>query len=200
MRRRIGVALALAVVAGAVLVAGPWRHGVGLLDWLSGTAPSSDGVPAVGGHADLAGTAALGTGQGDATLRMVCDPAGTGLSAVLTVPQGPGAVPFDAAGLTATGGPLTGITVANAAGVRSVRMPARGAAGPAGITLTVTGARREDPLRGIGLALSQPATKVTWTQASPHAGDPALTATFAVAEADAAALKGALGGCLEAPF
>ncbi|WP_331311831.1 hypothetical protein [Methylobacterium oryzae] len=33
-----------------------------------------------------------------------------------------------------------------------------------------------------------------------EAEDPALTATVTVAEADAAALKGALAGCLAAPF
>jgi hypothetical protein len=99
--------------------------------------------------------------------------------------------------------PLTGILVSSAGSVRSVRMPVQGAAtgAEAGFTLTVTGARRsEDPLRGVALALTQPGTKLTWTQASPRGGDPALTATFTVAESDAAALKSALGGCLAAPF
>jgi hypothetical protein len=84
-----------------------------------------------------------------------------------------------------------------------VRMPVQGAAAgaDAGFTLTVAGAHRgEDPLRGVALALTQPGTKLTWTQASPRSEDPALTATVTVAEADAATLKGALAGCLAAPF
>ena len=39
----------------------------------------------------------------------------------------------------------------------------------------------------VALALAQPGTKLTWTQASPRSEDPALTATVTVAEADAAA-------------
>ncbi|MCX4196139.1 hypothetical protein OMR07_11550 [Methylobacterium organophilum] len=84
-----------------------------------------------------------------------------------------------------------------------MRMPVRGAAtgADAGFTLTVTGTRRgEDPLRGVALALTQPGTKLTWTQASPRSGDPALTATFTASDSDAAALKDALGGCLAPPF
>jgi hypothetical protein len=207
MRLRIGVALALIVVAAAALLAGPWRHGFRLSDLLTGGTPLlPDGTRAVGGSADLSGNATLGAGQRPATLHLACDPGGSGLSAVLTVPRLAEPSPFDVAGLSGTEGaaPLTAILVSNAAGVRSVRMPAQGAAGTgpeAGFTLTVTGARRgEDPLRGITLALVQPGTKLTWTQASPRAGDPALAATFAVAEADAATLKTALGGCLAAPF
>ncbi|QGY04650.1 hypothetical protein MMSR116_24105 [Methylobacterium mesophilicum SR1.6/6] len=207
MRLRIGVALAVVIIAAAALLAGPLSRGERLSDILTGQTPLLAGAArAPGGTADLSGTAALGTDRRPATLRVACDPAGTGLSAALVVPRFAELAPrFDVTGLEGSGGetPLTGILVSSAGSVRSVRMPVRGAAtGPdAGFTLTVTGARRgEDPLRGVALALTEPGTKLTWTQASPRAGDPALTATFTPSEGDSAALKGALGGCLAAPF
>jgi hypothetical protein len=207
MRLRIGVALAVVIIAAAALLAGPLSRGDRLSDILTGQTPLLAGAArAPGGTADLSGTAALGADRRPATLRVACDPAGTGLSAALIVPRFAELAPrFDFAGLEGPAGetPLTGILVSSAGSVRSVRMPVRGAAtGPdAGFTLTVTGARRgEDPLRGVALALAEPGTRLTWTQASPRSGDPALTATFTPSEGDAATLKGALGGCLAAPF
>lgn len=208
MRLRIGVALAIVIIAAAVLLAGPLSRGYQLSEILSGQAPLlPGGNRAAAGAADLTGRATLGAEARPATFHVACDPAGTGLSAALTVPRvaepGQG---FDFAGLEGSGSeaPLTGILVSSAGSVRSVRMPAQGttASGPdTGFTLTVTGGRRgDDPLRGIALALTQPGTKLTWTQSSPRAGDPVLTATVTVAEADAAALKSALAGCLAAPF
>ncbi len=207
MRLRIGVALAILVVAVAVLVAGPWPHGVRLPDVLTGGTPVlPDGSRPVAGSTDLSGHATLGAGQHPATLRLACDPAGSGLSAVLTVPRfAEMAAGFDVAGLEGAGlaAPLTGLLVSNAGGVRSVRMPVQGAESrdaDKSVSLTVAGARRgEDPLRGIALALTQAGTRLTWTQASPRAGDQPLTAGFSVADRDAAALKTALGGCLAVP-
>ncbi|MCJ2090960.1 hypothetical protein MKK67_00325 [Methylobacterium sp. J-072] len=207
MRQRIGVALAILVVAVAVLAAGPWPHGFRLSDVLTGGTPVlPDGSRPVAGSADLAGNATLGAGQHPATLRLTCDPAGSGLSAVLTVPRfSDFAEGFDVAGLQGAGNtaPLTGILVSNAAGVRSVRMAAQGAETrdpEKTFSLTVAGARRsEDPLRGVVLALAQTGTRLTWTQASPRAGDQTLTASFSVSDKDAAALKTALGSCLVAP-
>ncbi|MCJ2054508.1 hypothetical protein [Methylobacterium sp. J-070] len=207
MRLRVGVGLAIVIIAAAALLAGPLSRGDRLSDILTGRAPLLPGGSRVpGGSADLTGTAELGTDRRPATLHVACDPGGTGLSAALTVPRFAELAPrFDFAGLagSASETPLTGILVASAGSVRSVRMPVQGAATGAesGFTLTVTGARRgEDPLRGVALTLTQPGTKLTWTQASPRAGDPALTATFTVAEGDASALKAALGGCLATPF
>jgi len=207
MRLRIGVALAVVVIAAVALLAGPLSRGDSLSDILTGRTPLLAGsARAHGGSADLTGTATLEADRRPATLHVACDPGGTGLSAAMTVPRFAELAPrFDFAGLEGADSekPLTGILVSSDGSVRSVRMPVRGAAtGPeAGFTLTVTGARRgEDPLRGVALALAQPGTKLTWTQASPRPGDPALTATFTVAEADAAALKAALDGCLAAPF
>lgn len=207
MRLRIGVALAVVVIAVAVLLAGPLSRGDRLSDIVTGRTPLLAGAArAPGGSADLSGTAALGTDQRPVTLHVACDPGGASLSAALIVPRFAELAPrFDFAGLegAASTAPLTGILVSSAGSVRSVRMPVQGAATGAesGFTLTVTGARRgEDPLRGVALALAQPGTKLTWTQASPRSEDPALTATVTVAEADAAALKGALAGCLAAPF
>ncbi|MCJ2134981.1 hypothetical protein MKK69_13090 [Methylobacterium sp. J-026] len=207
MRLRIGVALAILGVAVAVLVAGPWPHGVRLSDVLTGGTPVlPDGSRPVAGSMELSGHATFGAGQHPATLRLACDPAGSGLSAVLTVPHFAAAAEgFDVAGLEGDGhaAPLTGILVANAGGVRSVRMPAQGAETrdpDTGFSLTVAGARRgEDPLRGVTLALTQAGTRLTWTQASPRAGDQTLTAGFSVADSDAAALRTALGGCLAVP-
>jgi hypothetical protein len=207
MRLRIGVALAVVVIAVAALLAGPLSRGDKLSDILAGRTPLlAGGSRAPGGAADLVGAADLGMEQRPVTLHVVCDPAGTGLSAALAVPSFAELAPrFDFAGLEGPGSaaPLTGILVASAGSVRSVRMPVQGAAtGPdSGFTLTVRGASRgEDPLRGIALALAQPGTKLTWSQTSPRPGDPTLTATFRATEADAAALKGALGGCLATPF
>lgn len=207
MRLRIGVALAVVVIAVAALLAGPLSRGDRLSDIVTGRTPLLAGAArAPGGSADLSGTAVLGADQRPVTLHVACDPGGAGLSAALSVPRFAELAPrFDFAGLegAASTAPLTGILVSSAGSVRSVRMPVQGAATGAesGFTLTVTGARRgEDPLRGVALALAQPGTKLTWTQASPRSEDPALTATFTVAEADAAALKGALAGCLAAPF
>jgi hypothetical protein len=207
MRLRIGVALAVVIIAAAALLAGPLSRGDRLSDILTGRTPLLAGAArAPGGSADLSGTADLGADARPAILRVACDPAGSGLSAALTVARYAEWAPrFDFAGLdgSASTAPLTGILVSSAGSVRSVRMPVQGAATGAdsGFTLTVTGARRgEDPLRGTALALTQSGTKLTWTQASPRSGDPALTATFTVREADAAALKGALAGCLAAPF
>ncbi|KAA0124955.1 hypothetical protein CIW48_04250 [Methylobacterium sp. P1-11] len=207
MRLRIGVALAVVVIAAAGFLAGPLSRGDRLSDILTGQTPLLAGVArAPGGGADLSGAADLGTDQRPATLRIACEPAGSGLSAALTVPRFAELAPrFDFAGLAGSDSetPLTGILVSSAGSVRSVRMPVQGAATgrEAGFTLTVTGARRgEDPLRGVAQALTQPGTRLTWTQASPRSGDPALTAVFTVTEADAAALKNALGGCLAAPF
>ena len=207
MRLRIGVALAVVIIAAAALLAGPLSRGETLTDILTGRTPLLAGAArAPGGTADLSGTAALGPDQRPATLRVACEPAGAGLSTALIVPRFAELAPrFDFAGLEGSAGeaPLTGILVSSAGSVRSVRMPVRGAAtGPdAGFTLTVTGARRsEDPLRGVAMALTQTGTKLTWTQASPRSGDPSLTATFTQTESDAAATKSALGGCLAAPF
>jgi hypothetical protein len=206
MRLRIGVGLGVVIIAAVALLAGPLSRGESLSDILAGRTPLFGSNRAPGGSADLAGTADLGTDQRSATLHVACDPGGTGLSAALTVPRfAELASRFDFAGLEGAGSetPLTGILVSSAGSVRSVRMPVRGAVAGAdsGFTLTVTGARRgEDPLRGVALALTQPGTKLTWTQASPRAGDPALTAVFTPSESEAAALKGALGGCLAAPF
>lgn len=207
MRLRIGVGLGIVIIAAVALLAGPLSRGERLSDILTGRTPLLSGVSgAPGGSADLTGAADLGTDQRSVTLHVACDPGGTGLSAALTVPRFAELAPrFDFAGLegAASETPLTGILVSSAGSVRSVRMPVQGAAtgADAGFTLTVTGARRgEDPLRGVALALTQPGTKLTWTQASPRSGDPALTATFAPTESEAAALKAALGGCLAAPF
>lgn len=207
MRLRIGVALAVVVIAAVALLAGPLSRGDSLSDILTGRTPLLAGsARAPGGSADLSGTATLAADQRPATLHVACDPGGTGLSAALTVPRFAELAPrFDFAGLEGADSekPLTGLLVSSAGSVRSVRMPVRGAAtgADAGFTLTVAGARRgEDPLRGVALALVQPGTKLTWTQASPRGEDPTLTAAFTVAEADAAALKGALSGCLAAPF
>ena len=199
MRLRIGVALAIGVIAVAALAAGSWPHGFRLTDILTGGSPVlPDGSRPKAGAADLSGNATLGAGQHPATLRLACDPAGSGLSAVLAVLHVDES--FDAAGLASAGSaaPLTGILVSNAGSVRSVRMAAQGAvAGDQSLSLTVTGGRRgEDPLRGIATALTQAGTRLTWTQASPRAGDPALTARFSVADSDAAALNTALGSCL----
>lgn len=207
MRLRIGVALAVVGIAAVALLAGPLSRGDRLSDILTGRTPLlAGGTRAPGGGANLTGTADLGTDQRPATLYLACDPGGTGLSAALTVPRFAELAPrFDFAGLEGADSatPLTGILVSSTGSVRSMRMPVQGAATGAdsGFTLTVTGARRgEDPLRGLAVALTQPGTKLTWTQASPRSGDPALTAVFTVAESDAAALKGALTGCLAAPF
>lgn len=207
MRLRIGVALAIVIIAAAALLTGPLSRGDRLSDILTGrTSLLPGGNRAPGGSADLAGAAGLGTDQRTATLHVSCDPGGTGLSAALIVPHFADLAPrFDFVGLegAASETPLTGILVSSAGSVRSVRMPVHGAATGAdsGFTLTVAGARRgEDPLRGVALALTQPGTKLTWTQASPRSGDPALTATFTPTEGDATALKGALGGCLATPF
>ncbi|MGH1589677.1 hypothetical protein ACRBEV_16610 [Methylobacterium phyllosphaerae] len=207
MRLRIGVALAVVGIAAVALLAGPLSRGDRLSDILTGQTPLLAGsARAPGGSATLMGTAELETDRRPATLRLACDPGGTGLSAALTVPRFAELAPrFDFAGLAGSGSetPLTGILVSSAGSVRSVRIPVQGAAtgAEAGYTLTVTGARRgDDPLRGLAQALSQPGAKLTWTQASPRSGDPALTATATVAEADAAALKTALAGCLAAPF
>lgn len=206
MRLRIGVGLGVVLIAAAALLAGPLSRGERLSDILTGRTPLFGGNRAPGGSADLTGAADLGTDQRRATLHLACEPGGTGLSAALTVPRFAELAPrFDFAGLEGSAGetPLTGILVSSAGSVRSVRMPVQGAAtGPdAGFTLTVTGARRgEDPLRGVAAALTQPGTKLTWTQASPRSGDPALTAVFTPSEGEAAALKAALGGCLATPF
>jgi hypothetical protein len=206
MRLRIGVALAVVVIAVAALLAGPLSRGDRLSDIVTGRTPLLAGAAqAPGGSADLSGTATLGTDQRPVTLHVACDPGGAGLSAALIVPRFAELAPhFDFAGLEGgSAAPLTGILVSSAGSVRSVRMPVQGAAAgtDAGFTLTVAGAHRgEDPLRGVALALTQPGTKLTWTQASPRSEDPALTATVTVADADAAALKGALAGCLAAPF
>lgn len=207
MRLRIGVTLAVVGIAAVALLAGPLSRGDRLSDILTGQTPLLAGsARAPGGSATLMGTAELGADRRPATLRLACDPGGTGLSAALTVPRFAELAPrFDFAGLAGSGSetPLTGILVSSAGSVRSVRIPVQGAAtgAEAGYTLTVTGARRgDDPLRGLAQALSQPGAKLTWTQASPRSGDPALTATATVAEADAAALKTALAGCLAAPF
>ncbi|MCJ2088413.1 hypothetical protein MKK88_20845 [Methylobacterium sp. E-005] len=207
MRLRIGVGLGVVIIAAASLLAGPLSRGARLSDILTGRVsllPGGDRAP--GGSADLTGAADLGTDQRSATLHVACDPGGTGLSAALTVPRFTELAPrFDFAGLEGTGSeaPLTGILVSSAGSVRSVRMPVQGSATGAdsGFTLTVTGGRRgEDPLRGVALALLQPGTRLTWTQASPRSGDPALTALFTPSDSDAAALKAALAGCLGAPF
>ncbi|SDN04470.1 hypothetical protein SAMN05216360_105184 [Methylobacterium phyllostachyos] len=207
MRLRIGVGLGIVLIAAAALLAGPLSRGARLSDILTGrTSLLPSGSRAPGGSADLTGAADLGTDQRSATLHIACDPGGTGLSAALTVPRFAELTSrFDFAGLegAASETPLTGILVSSAGSVRSVRMPVQGAATGAdsGFTLTVTGARRgEDPLRGVALALTQPGTKLTWTQASPRSGDPALTAVFTPSESDAAGLKAALGGCLATPF
>ncbi|WP_457106299.1 hypothetical protein [Methylobacterium sp. P5_C11] len=207
MRLRIGVALAVVGIAAVALLAGPLSRGDRLSDILTGQTPLlAGGARAPGGSATLTGAAELGPDRRPATLHLACDPGGTGLSAALTVPRFAELAPrFDFAGLAGSGSepPLTGILVSSAGSVRSVRIPVQGAAtgADAGFTLTVTGARRgDDPLRGLAQALSQPGAKLTWTQASPRSGDPALTATATVAEADAAALKDALAGCLAAPF
>lgn len=206
MRLRIGVGLVIVIIAAAALLAGPLSRGDRLSDILAGRTPLFGGRRAAGGSADLTGAADLGTDQRSAVLHLACDPGGTGLSAALTVPRfAELASHFDFAGLEGASSetPLTGILVSSAGSVRSVRMPVQGAAtGPdAGFTLTVTGARRgEDPLRGVALALTQPGTKLTWTQASPRSGDPTLTAVFTPSESDVAALKAALGGCLATPF
>lgn len=205
MRLRIGVALAILVVAVAVLAAGPWPRGFRLFDVLTGGTPLlPDGSRPVAGATELAGNATLGAGQRPATLRLACDPAGVGLSAVLTVQRFTDlADGFDVSGLDGRGPPLTSILVSSAGSVRSVRMAAQGAVSTdpdKQASLTVTGAHRgEDPLRGIALALAQPGTRITWTQASPRAGDQSLVASFSVAESDAAALKAALNSCLAVP-
>lgn len=207
MRLRIGVALAILVIAVAVLATGPWPHGFRLSDVLTGGTPVlPDGSRPVAGSAELSGNATLGAGQHPATLGLACDPAASGLSAVLTVPHAAAyAERFDVAGLESAGtaAPLTGILVSNAGSVRSVRMAAQGAEArepDKGFSLTVAGARRgEDPLRGIALALTQAGTRLTWTQASPRVGEPTLAASFLVAEKDATGLKAALNGCLAVP-
>ena len=71
MRLRIGVALAILVIAVAVLAAGPWPHGFRLSDILTGGTPVlPDGSRPVAGSTDLAGNASLGAGQHPVTMRL----------------------------------------------------------------------------------------------------------------------------------
>ena len=145
MRLRIGVGLAVVGIAAVALLAGPLSRGDRLSDILTGQTPLLAGSARwPGGGATLMGTAELGADRRPATLRLACDPGGTGLSAALTVPRFAELAPrFDFAGLAGSGSetPLTGILVSGAGSVRSVRIPVQGAAtgAEAGYTLTVTG-------------------------------------------------------------
>ena len=61
MRLRIGVALAIVIIAAAVLLAGPLSRGYQLSEILSGQAPLlPGGNRAAAGAADLTGRASLG--------------------------------------------------------------------------------------------------------------------------------------------
>ena len=176
MRLRIGVALAIVIIAAAALLTGPLSRGDRLSDILTGrTSLLPGGNRAPGGSADLAGVAGLGTDQRTATLHVACDPGGTGLSAALIVPHFADLAPrFDFVGLegAASETPLTGILVSSAGSVRSVRMPVHGAATGAdsGFTLTVAGGppRRGPAARGC------PRPHAAWDQAHLDAGEPAL--------------------------
>ena len=159
---------------------------------------------AAGGAAELAGRATIGPEERALTLNLSCDPAGAGLSAVLTVPRFAEMTrrfDFDALeGPTGSAASLTGIQVSGSGGVRGVRVRASGAvaADPAtSFTLTVVGARRgEDPLRAIAPAMTEPGARITWTQGSPRKGDAPLVAAFAIGDAEAGNLKTALAPCL----
>lgn len=207
MRRvRIGVTILVMIVAAAALLAGPLGHGYSLSEILSGAAPLlPGGFRGEAGTADLSGTASLDADQRPVTLRVTCDPDEAGLTASLTVPRIAELPRFDFAGLEGygSGALLAAILVSGPDSVRSVRMPVQGAATwpDGGFILKATGARgREDPPRAVALTLVQPGAKLTWTQASQRSGDPVLKAEFTVQDADAAALKTALRGCIAAPF
>ena len=176
------------------------RVGVAVLGLLALGGPAR-----AAGEAELAGRATLGPEERPVTLRLACDPAGLGLSAVLTVPRFAGlAGRFDFDALEGPGGStatLTAIQVAGAGGVRGVRTAATGAVAvdPAtSFTLTVAGARRgADPLRGLVPELTEAGARITWTQGSPRKCDVALVATFLAADAGAASLSAALAPCLK---
>jgi hypothetical protein len=156
---------------------------------------------AAGGEVGLTGEATLGTEARHVTLRLACEPARAGLSAVLSVPRFADLAPrfdFEAfEGPAGTAKPLTAIRVAGANGVRSVIAPASGAvaADPStSFTLTVAGPKRtENPLRGIAAGFAEPGARIVWAQTSPRAGDAPLIATFPVT--DAGALRTALEPC-----
>lgn len=156
---------------------------------------------AAGGEVGLTGEATIGPESRHVTLRLACDPAQAGLSAVLTVPRFADLAPkfaFDAfEGPSGTTKPLTAIRVVGGNGVRSVIAPATGAvaADPStSFTLTVAGPKRtENPLRGIAAGFAEPGTRIVWTQSSPRAGDAPVVATFPVT--DAGPLRAALEPC-----
>lgn len=162
------------------------------------------GARAAGGEAVLSGRATIGVEERTLTLRLACDPAGPGLSAMLTVPRFADLAQrfdFDALeGPTGSAAPSTGIQVSGAGGVRGVRVRASGsvAAEPAtSFTLTVAGARRgEDPLRGIAPAMTEAGARLTWTQGSPREGDAPLVATFPIGDAEATSVRAAVWACL----
>jgi len=202
MRLRIGVALAVVVIAAAGFLAGPLSRGDRLSDILTGQTPLLAGAArAPGGGADLSGAADMGTDQRPATLRIACEPAGSGLSAALTVPRFADLTPrfaFEAyEGPSGTTKPLTALRVVGANGVRSVIAPASGAtaADPStSFTFTVAAPRRsENPLRAVAAGFAEPGTRIVWTQSSPRTGDAPVVATFTVTEA--APLRAALEPC-----
>jgi hypothetical protein len=145
---------------------------------------------AAGGEVGLTGEATLGPEARHVTLRLACDPAQAGLSAVLSVPRFADLAPrfaFDAfEGPSGTTKPLTAIRVVGPNGVRSVIAPASGAVAadpPTSFTLTVAGPKRsENPLRGVAPGFVEPGARIVWTQSSPRAGDAPLIATFSVTE------------------
>ena len=180
---------------------------LGLLLFAGGSV--ARGAPAAGGEAELTGRATQGAAERQVTLqsvtlRLACDPAGSGFSATLIVPRFAELAPtfdFDALeGPTGSSSLLTEIRVSGAGGVRSVRARASGAVAsdPAtSFTLTVAGVRRgEDPLRGIAPAMPEAGARLTWTQASPRKGDAPLVATFPIGDAEAATVRAALSPCL----
>ncbi|GJE38699.1 hypothetical protein [Methylobacterium persicinum] len=165
------------------------------------TVPAAAAPPAAGGEAVLTGEATIGSEARHVTLRLACDPAHAGISAVLTVPRFADLTPrfaFDAfEGPDGTTKPLTAIRIVGANGVRSVIAPATGAvaADPAtSYTFTVAGPKRtENPLRGIATGFAEAGARIVWTQSSPRAGDASVIATFTVTEP--APLRTALEPC-----
>lgn len=158
--------------------------------------------PVLADEVGLVGEAAIGSESRHVTLRLACDPAHAGLSAVLTIPRFAELsqqFDFDAfEGPSGTTKPLTALRVAGANGVRSMIAPASGsvAADPSTtFVLTVAGSKRtESPLRGIAPGLAEANARIVWTQSSPRPGDPVLTATFTVA--DPAPLRTTLEPCV----
>ena len=164
-------------------------------------------APILADEVGLVGEATIGSESRHVTLRLACDPAHAGLSAVLTIPRFAElsqTFDFDAfEGPSGTTKPLTALRVAGAKGVRSMIAPATGsvAADPStSYVLTVAGPKRtESPLRGIAPGFAEAGARIVWTQSSSRAGDASVIATFPVT--DAAAVRRAIEPCVSgSPF